>query len=252
MAAASSAPASRSAPWCTCTASSGREALRLPLPVPDQGHRTDQQGWRRRVIRNGRVLRVVRPQQREELDGLSQAHVVGEDGADAEPARGTTARKARAAGRAGGCRGSPRASGLAASRSSAWPDSRSPSQPSASTVVERRGRRACRRSPGPRRAPRPRSSSPTARARGTSARPSGAGRRAPPTGRGRGRAGPCAGELGQLRRGQHVVAEGQVVAEVHQVLQAELARPAGGGGPARRGPGGQLAGRAAPCAPSPA
>ena len=33
------------------------------------------------------------------------------------------------------------------------------------------------------------------------------------------------GQLGQLFRGQHLVADCQVVAEVHEVLQAELARP---------------------------
>ena len=37
------------------------------------------------------------------------------------------------------------------------------------------------------------------------------------------------GELGQLFRREHVVADGQVIAEGHEVLQAELALPARGG-----------------------
>ena len=227
------------------------EALRLPLPVPDQGHRTDQQGWRRRVIRNGRVLRVVRPQHREELDGLSQAHVVGEDGADAEPPEERQPGKPallvgpQGAAEAGGRGHRPRAAGR--------PDRTAGRRASRRRPPRRaRGRRACRPSPGPRRAPRPRSSFPSARARGTSAPPSGAGRPAPPTGRGRGRAGPCARRVRPVpprsaRRRRGPRRSGSPPGPACRTGSAGPMRPA-----RWTWTWWSAAGRAAPCVPSPA
>ena len=52
------------------------EPGRLPLPVADQRHRAHQQ----------RRPAAVRRDQREQLDRLAQAHVVGQDAAQAEPA----------------------------------------------------------------------------------------------------------------------------------------------------------------------
>ena len=48
------------------------------------------------------------------------------------------------------------------------------------------------------------------------------------------------GELGQFRGGQHLVADGQVVPELHQVREAERGLPADGEDAAERRPGGQL------------
>jgi hypothetical protein len=69
------------------------EALRFPLPVPDQGHRADQQGRASRLIPNGLARHPLRPQERKQLDGLSEAHVVCENGTDSKPAEERQPRK---------------------------------------------------------------------------------------------------------------------------------------------------------------
>ena len=78
-ASASESPSSRSAPWCTCTRRSGSEPRRLALPVADQRHRAHQQRGAA-PVRPGRAGR----DERQQLDGLAQAHVVGQDAAEAE------------------------------------------------------------------------------------------------------------------------------------------------------------------------
>ena len=72
-------PVSRSAPWCTCTASFGanRAASRCQLPTSDIGQ-TSSVG-----PRSGGLLAFAF-QQRQDLDGLAQAHVVGQHRARAE------------------------------------------------------------------------------------------------------------------------------------------------------------------------
>ena len=216
----SDSPSSRSAPWCTWTRRSGvnRAASRCQLPTSDIGH-TSRVG----------PDRGLRGDQRQQLDRLAQAHVVGQDAAQAEARRGRTARTARAPGRAAASRRSPRARPSARSRRSACPDSRSPSQPSASTPTSgTSGRRA----------------SPAASAsaavivpglvalqelqRGLQVRlvqldPLAAQpdqRDLEP------------GQLGQLGRVERLVADRHVVPEVHQVAQAE---PRPGDRRARRG-----------------
>ena len=71
--------ASRSAPWCTCTRSSGanRAASRCQLPTSDIGHTSS-------VGPAGPAARSV-SEQRQQLGRLAQAHVVGEDAAEPEP-----------------------------------------------------------------------------------------------------------------------------------------------------------------------
>ena len=71
-------PSARPAPWCTITRSVGRKAGHLALPVAHQRGRADHQ--RRRHV--GLLPSVVQ-QQRDGLDRLAQAHVVGQAGAKA-------------------------------------------------------------------------------------------------------------------------------------------------------------------------
>ena len=77
-ASASDSPSSRSAPWCTCTRRSGvnRAASRCQLPTSDIGH-TSSVG----------LAPALAGDQRQQLDRLAQAHVVGEDAAEPELAQ---------------------------------------------------------------------------------------------------------------------------------------------------------------------
>ncbi len=72
---------SRLLPWCTKTGRVGRELGDLALPVAQQRGGADQQGRGAPV----RALLLPVQQQGQHLDGLAQAHVVGQDAAQAEP-----------------------------------------------------------------------------------------------------------------------------------------------------------------------
>ena len=61
----------------------GREALDLLHPLPGDAHRADDE---RRAERVGAGLLALGDEHRDRLHGLSEAHVVGEDRADAEVA----------------------------------------------------------------------------------------------------------------------------------------------------------------------
>ena len=74
-AACSAAPCGRPGPCSASTRSSGANRSRLPLPRADQRHRAQQQGGRGAAAARSCDL------QREQLDGLAEAHVVGEAGA---------------------------------------------------------------------------------------------------------------------------------------------------------------------------
>ena len=111
------------------------EPRRLPLPVADQRHRADQQGRPERAVAGSSA--GVMGEQGEQLDRLAQAHVVGQDAAEPDRLQevqpGQTAllvrpQRAAEAGR--------RLDRLRAA-ASAWPASRSPSQPSALDAVDR-------------------------------------------------------------------------------------------------------------------
>ena len=64
-------------------AEAGREPRRFPLPVADQRHRADEQR-RTEPLRRRHVL-LLGDEKREQLDGLAQPHIVGEDPAEPEP-----------------------------------------------------------------------------------------------------------------------------------------------------------------------
>ena len=64
-------------------AEAGREPGRFTLPVADQGHRADEE--RRAEPFRRRNVHLLGDEEGEQLDGLAQPHIVGEDPAEPEP-----------------------------------------------------------------------------------------------------------------------------------------------------------------------
>ena len=187
---AASSPRSRSAPWWTCTRRSGvnRAASRCQLPTTDIGQ-TSSVGPVRGAAPGSTAAPPAHGQQRQQLDGLAQPHVVGQDAAEAQAGRGRPARPGRAPGtgaaspwnEAGGRRPARAAAVARAGEQVAQPAVGVDGVDQRQSSSGRAARPPARHRPASR---------PRGRAPGTAAPRGGAGRPAPPTGRAAGPAAP--------------------------------------------------------------